>query len=363
MKGTSSNNNFPKKHKSRFGTRPSGVFCLNLSALNAFAMIFQRKHRAARRFGVRLVLLLLLLLPAAAGAQTVIELKKGGTVRGKTIDDYRADDTYALRAAKDSVQYVDHLRRAFNALHADSLAEAERLFKDALRLRPDAPGNHIIRYNLGLVDMARGENAKAVERLTDIIKDYPLYFDARLVRAEANLQLGRAAEAVTDAQYVLDATPADGVADDMQDRARFIRGAARYQLRLYPDAHADFQTLLAAQPGNESAQLLDALTLQRMGQNREALNRLNLIVEAHPESVDALSTRAEVEMALEKPALARADYDRLVELYPEESSYRVERARALIALGEKQAARRDLDTAVRLGVPRGMVHALYMAAK
>lgn len=73
-----------------------------------------------------------------------------------------------------------------------------------------------------------------------------------------------------------------------------------------------------------------------MGQPKEALNRLNLIVSAHPDMVDALSTRAAVEAELNMPALARADYDRLVELQPNESAYYIERAKMLLRLGEKK---------------------------
>lgn len=269
----------------------------------------------------------------------------------------------AERLRDDSLLYVDNLRRAFNALHTDSLAQAERLFNEALKLRPTAPGNHIIRYNLGLVDMARGNNVEAIKKLTDIIKTYPNYFDARLARAEAYLQLGRTNEAIDDAQQLLEKQHLDGMTADIAERARFVRAAARYQLRLYTDAHADLQTIIGDNPQNVNAQILDALTLQQMGRPKEALNRLNLIVEAHPHHIDAISTRAAVEAELNLTAMARADYDTLIKLQPNESSYYIERAKMLIRLGEKKAARNDLDAAVRMGVPQGMVHLLYQQVR
>ena len=297
-------------------------------------------------------------------AQTIIPLQRGqGGVRGKTIDDYKREQHTDKREQSDSLAYVDNLRRAFNALYADSLSQAESLFNEALKLRPTAEGNHIIKYNLGLVDMARGQNVQAVEKLTAVIKDYPNYFDARLARAEANLQLGRAAEAQDDAQQVLDQPGLDGITPELLERARFVRAAARYQLRLFTEAHADLQHIVSANPQNTNAQILDALTLQQMGQPKEALNRLNLIVSAHPDMVDALSTRAVVEAELNMPALARADYDRLIELQPNESAYYIERAKMLLQLGEKKAARADLDKAIKLGVPQGMVQPLLLQAK
>ena len=297
-------------------------------------------------------------------AQTIIPLQRGqGGVRGKTIDDYKREQHTDKREQSDSLTYIDNLRRAFNALYADSLSQAESLFNEALKLRPTAEGNHIIKYNLGLVDMARGQNVQAVEKLTAVIKDYPNYFDARLARAEANLQLGRAAEAQDDAQQVLDQPGLDGITPELLERARFVRAAARYQLRLFTEAHADLQHIVSANPQNTNAQILDALTLQQMGQPKEALNRLNLIVSAHPDMVDALSTRAAVESELNMPALARADYDRLIELQPNESAYYIERAKMLLQLGEKKAARADLDKAIKLGVPQGMVQPLLLQAK
>ena len=121
--------------------------------------------------------------------------------------------------------------------------------------------------------------------------------------------------------------------------------------------------LLRIEPHNENAQVMEALCLQHMGQPKEALNRLNFIVAAHPDNIDALSTRAQVENDLEMFALAKGDYDLLVEKQPSVPEWRVERARALIRLDQKQTARRDLDKAVSLGMPMGMVQALYNLTK
>lgn len=309
-------------------------------------------------------MLLLLFSVATLQAQTIIPLQRGGGgVRSKKVDDYKQEMKLDERERNDSIAYVDHLRRAFNALHADSLSEAESLFNQALKLRPNAPGNHVIKYNLGLVDMARGKNVDAVKMLTEVIKTYPNYYVARLARAEANLQLGRAQEAVEDAEQVLDKTHFDGVTPALLERARFVRAAARYQLRLFADAHADLRMLLTDNPQHTNAQVLDALTLQQLGQPKESLNQLNLIVSAHPDNVDALSARAAVEAELNMHAMARADYDALIKLQPRESSYYIERAKMLIHLGEKKAARNDIDQAIRLGVPQGVVQPLIKLAR
>ena len=84
------------------------------------------------------LLLLLLLSAAATGrAQTVIDLKRGGGVRAKTLDDYKIEHKTPRELAIDSLAYNDCLTRAFNELHRDSLHLAEAYFERALKLRPE----------------------------------------------------------------------------------------------------------------------------------------------------------------------------------------------------------------------------------
>lgn len=296
-------------------------------------------------------------------AQTIIELKKGGSIRSKNINDYKEDPKYKQRIAEDSLLYIDNLRRAFNALHADSTAQAEALFKEALKLRPYAPGNHVIKYNLGLLDMSRGKNKEAVATLTDIINKYPNYSDARIARAEANLQLDHANEALEDARQILDKAVILKTSPDIVEKAHFVKAAAQFQLHFFPEAHAELQGIIKNNPNNLNALVLDALTLQQMGQPKEALNRLNLIVSAHPNSIDALTTRANVEFSLGLYAMARADYDTLIQLQPNDSGYYIERAKTLLQLGEKKLAQKDLKKAISMGVPQGLVHPLLLQAK
>ena len=304
-----------------------------------------------------LIALLFITLPATS--QTIIELKPGGIVRSKTVDDYKEDQQIKEREREDSITYVDHLRRAFNALHDTSLQEAEDLFNEALKLRPHAPGNHVVYYNLALIEYARGHYPAAVKQLTEIIQKFPNYWDARLARAEANLQMGRPQETIADADLLLEQTENSPSEASLYAEALFLREAARYSLHRYDQVRMDLTRLLKLSPANENAMILEALTLMKMGQPREALARLNRIVSRYPESREALVARAEVETALELYVLARADYDALIALQPQARELYVERAKVLIRLKEKHAARKDLDKAVELGMSHGEVQSLY----
>ena len=78
---------------------------------------------------IRLCLLLLLCAASSANAQTVIDLNNGGNLRSKTLRDYDREAT-AKAAREDSIRYADCLKRAFSALHCDSLAEAKKFFNE-----------------------------------------------------------------------------------------------------------------------------------------------------------------------------------------------------------------------------------------
>ena len=194
-----------------------------------------------------LVLFGLFLTAASATAQTIIDLEKGGKVRAKTIDDYKAEARMAEIARRDSVAYVGLVRSGFTSLAADSLNEAEENLKRAIKLRPDAPGNHVLRYNLALIEMARGESKKAEKTLTDILKKHPDYVDARLARGEAYLQNGKDAEAVEDAKKVLESD--EEISREMKARAHFVCAAGYYAAHRFVEAESELLQHLRLRPG------------------------------------------------------------------------------------------------------------------
>lgn len=306
-------------------------------------------------------LLLLLLLPAAATsrAQTVIDLKRGGGVRAKTLDDYKIEHKTPRELAIDSLAYNDCLTRAFNELHRDSLQLAEAYFERALKLRPEAVGNGVIRHNLGRIAMARGDLRSAIGTFTDLLRDEPHNYDVRLDRAKAYLELNNAQGAASDCDVLM--ARAEGV--EQKRELYFLRGAARFQMHLYADARRDLEQVLLLDAGNGNAIVLLALAYERDGQPHEAVNRLNLLLQAQPDNADALLARAGVEARLGQDAAARTDYDAVLRLMPEAADVYVDRARVLIRLGLKGAARKDLETARSMGIPTAALQHLYQQTK
>ena len=314
----------------------------------------ERKNSLMRRF---LFFLIALLTPACCTlrAQTVIDLGRGGGIRSKTLDDYKIEHKTPRETALDSLAYNDCLTRAFNELHRDSLTLAERYFRQALKLQPNAVGNRVIRHNLGLIEMARGDLRAAIATFTDVLHEDPEDYATRLDRAKAYLELGNAPGAVEDCNVLLKAADTDSARKELY----FLSGAAKMQMRLYADARKDLERVLAWEPGNGNAIVLLSMAFERDGQPQEAVNRLNLLLQVQPGNLDARLARAGVEARLGLDAAAREDYDAVLAALPDAADVYVERARVLIRLGLKGAARKDLDRARQLGIPTAAVQHLY----
>lgn len=306
-------------------------------------------------------LLLFFMAPGMACAQTVIDLNRGGLVRSKTIDDYKEEAKMTERLRADSLEYVDCLRRGFNALHDDSLAAGEALFEKALKLRPAAPGNYIVRHTLAGIAAARGNYPSAHQLYSRVLKEQPEYAPSRAARASVALRLGMAREAVADVDAVMALKPAERA--PYEQEARFVRAAARYELHLYADALADLALLLRNEPQHVGGRVLEALCEEKLGRPKAALEKLSAALAAAPLEADLLQARAALLRRMSKHEAALADYNETIRLRPDESSNYLLRAELLLQLGKKGEAKRDLLEAVKLGVPQGQVQAMMNKCK
>lgn len=286
-----------------------------------------------------------LIAPSLLPAQTVIDLRRGGGVRAKTVDDYRHDDAdMERRLREDSIAYVDNLRRAFNALHRDSLDVAEGLLRECLTLRPVAPSNYIVRHYLGRIDMARGKYAEAATQLSALLRERPDNREIRRERATCYIEAGNPAAALDDCRTLLDAPPTV----DEHVRALFLRIAAYSALRQPDRVRQDLEQILRIDPMNESALLLLVDNYAQRGQTTEAMDRLNTFVASHPQHPDGYAARAALEVKQQMWQAARADYDEAIRLRPDDATLLQSRAEVLRHLGLDALAQRDMDEAARV---------------
>lgn len=294
------------------------------------------------------------LMTVCAPAQTVIDLGPGGGVRSKGLHDFDRQLKTPRQLVEDSLAYRDCITRAYNALAADSLAQADGLFREALKLMPAQSANPLVYYQLGLIASVRGDDRAVVTEMSHALDARPDMADARRQRAYAYLNLRQLGEARRDCDVLLDGQPADTT-------ALFLRAAVATQQRDYPSAARDLQALLKVSPQHVNGRLSLAIVTQKMGRPREALNALNLLVQSAPGNADCLAARADVEVELGMDEAARADLDAALRLTPDDAGLLLQRAAVLTRLGSRAAARRDLDRAVGLGVPRASLNAQYHA--
>lgn len=292
-------------------------------------------------------------------AQTVIDLKRGGTVRAKTIDDYKEETKIKERLEADSLAYVDNLKRALNALSRDSLTQAENLFKDALRLRPEAPSNYVVRLNLGQIYLAQGRYRDAISRFSEVLKEKPETGEARYERAVSYYEMGNQQAALEDCNVLLGGTPIT----PLRVKALFLRAGIHLKNRQAHLAKDDVEEILRLDSENEGAYLLEAGVLEALGQAQNALHKLDIFIEAHPQSIDGHVARAELETRMQLPDLAVKDYDEAIRLNSNSAELLVARAKVNIQLKRYGAARKDLDAAVALGTPRGLLNEYYQQLK
>ena len=220
----------------------------------------------------KLLTLLLLAVSLAANAQTVIDLHSG-RVSGKTRDDYKVLTREAWQLREDSIAYNDCVTRAFNYLYADSLQTAQELFEKALKLRPDAPGNAVVRHNIGRIYMARHQWRDAILLFTRVLDEQPRMLELR------------------------------------EDRA-----ACYIELKQYDKALQDYEYLLMLQPDDDQYQLLHAMLLDNAGRQLDAIDELDAILERRPDYAEAYLLRASAYTALGNKGYARRDLDKAVGL-------------------------------------------------
>jgi len=291
------------------------------------------------------ILLFFLWLTAAtslAPAQIIIDLNRGGaTVRSKTLSDYHRENKEPAFEREDSLAYRDCLLRGFSALSIDSLSEAKALFEKALKVRPDAAGNPIIRHNLGRIEMAEGHWQEALKIFTALLKELPGERAVRLDRAKTFLNLRMPVEAVADCDVLLQTEKADSALKALY----FLRAAAQIDRRLYADARADLERVLALEPDHENALLLTVVALERDGRPQEAMQRVSLYLSTHPQSVEALALRADMEQRAGRVEAARYDLDAAIKLAPEDATLYRTRAALLKKMDLPAAARKDVEKA------------------
>jgi tetratricopeptide (TPR) repeat protein len=196
----------------------------------------------------------------------------------------------------------------------------------------------------------------SLSKAADALAYHPDSIDLRLRKAAWNVELEQWQYALAEYDKVL-------AQDSRNVAALFYRAFVNQQLHRYNFARIDYEQLLQIIPGNFEARLGLALLNQKDKHHTKALDGINQLVAAHPDSAVAWAARAGIEEELNMLELAEYDYGKALDLDPGNADYLLARADIRIRLTRYDKARQDLDALVRLGTPRRALKKWYDKCK
>lgn len=210
---------------------------------------------------------------------------------------------------------------------------------------------------------AVGVEAQSYDALRDSLeiaasqlRRFPDNINLRLNKASWNMLLEQWDYAKEEYDWVLERDPKNVA-------ALYYRAYVYEKQHKYKFARKDYETMLSIVPDNFNGQLGLALLCQKDMRFSEAMDRLNLLIEQHPDSAVAYAARAGLEVERGMDEVAEYDFTEAMRLDPSNSDYIINRADIRLRMGKKKLAREDLDRAVKAGVPRPALAEMYARCK
>jgi tetratricopeptide (TPR) repeat protein len=191
----------------------------------------------------------------------------------------------------------------------------------------------------------RQEWRDSLTRLNDSIRLKPYDTDLRLRKAAVNIELEQWDYAAEEYGRVLRIDPKNLA-------ALYYRAYVNTTLRRYDLAKSDYETFLTIVPKHFEAQLGLAMIKRKLEHSADALDELNRLVQAFPDSALSYAARAGYEAELKQYDLAIYDWDEALKRAPRNKEYQVSKVDVLIAMKRYDEAWRQLEQLMRQGVPK-----------
>lgn len=246
----------------------------------------------------------------------------------------------------------------------DEPEEAIRRLMRALELAPEATALH---YQLAQQYRAIGDLESARKHLENRGDRTPLFPDplAEAVEVErvetafqvtrelaegssslsveevigfAVAQFGDLQEAIAAFERSVDAENDEAVSATSRARLRFVLGALHAQAGNAEAARYRYEEALGLDPQLWEARTALAWALRRLGEDEQALDELNRVLDARPDDVKARLRRADLYRSLQQIDPALRDLEHALELQPESSEIHLRRAELLAEAGERNEA-------------------------
>ena len=230
------------------------------------------------------------------------------------------------------------IRQAIGYHQAGYLSEAERAYRDILKVQPH---NHDALHLLGVLLHQRGDSEEGLKFVERSLKLHRKSLPALNSRGLILGQLKRYREALASFNSALTIR---------RDYAAALngRGNMLHELGRYDEALRSYDRALASGPDFAEAHFNKANTLNHLRRYQEALASYSRAIAIQPAFAEAWFNRANTLFALDRPTEALAGYDRTISLKADHAEAFCKRGEALQALNHLQEAVASFDQAIGL---------------
>ena len=208
-----------------------------------------------------------------------------------------------------SQSYKEYVRQALAAMSVDSTDEAEKMFREAMRIEPASRSNAMIYYQIGRIQERRNKLEKALESYTMGLNISAHVLPLRMARASLYMRLGNYDKALNDYSDVL-----DWKTDEQE--ALFMRAYIYTEKRLYKKARADYEALIKLNPNHEEARIGLVLLNEKDNRPREAMEQINVMIATTPNHAVLYAIRAGLEQTRKLYEAAEDDFNKAISLDP-----------------------------------------------
>ena len=262
--------------------------------------------------------------------------------------------------------------RAICLHQAGDLAQAERLYQQALAIEP---ASFAPRHMLGVIRFQQGRHAEAIDLIGAALQLNPQVAEAWINLGHVQAAAGRPQEAAGSYRKALALAPGElavldalagvlwtlGRKDEALDcmsqlvaaapqdvAARHRRGSMLQDRKQFAAALADYDAVLALRPDLLETLTNRGATLSRLGRNAEALESLDRALALQPDLVEALSNRGFALRELARFDAALESLDRALALQPDFVAALAHRGKVLSEMDRLEDSFRDFRRAAEL---------------
>jgi protein O-GlcNAc transferase len=229
------------------------------------------------------------------------------------------------------------LAQALQFHHQGRLPDAERLYAEILRIRPD----HVDALQMmGLIKLAKGEPAEALQLVSAAMR-------GRKPSPQILLNYGLILNALERHQEAVESFDAAIKQKSKFAEAHNNRGAALAALQRDEEALQSFRKALQIKPDYAEAHYNNGSSLRTLGRYEEALKSFDRALALRPNYVKAHNNRGAVLEGLTRLPEALACYDRALAIAPDFAEARKNRGRVLVGLDRADDAVENFTAALR----------------